>query len=822
MKTGRSIDTDVNDSSLLSFTSLSFPVFPLPDDYSTRDDYFSACAEWEKTIQKNIGLTASIPLPLSLSIKVPQPPSQRPASKFDPFRNSGKYPPSPELSLKILRHIISGSREDDELVSRFLRTSKSWGNELFEKEPEPREFGSYEDYLASMHFWLEKMKEKEEYLKHPELIGELLNFTSDNKYSTEDNESTSDKDVTEFYYVHLCSENVLKKEFKFDRKATLTDEVKCGNLLELLYFDAYRNTSCTVNHVKKEKKIPDFIADIKTTKKELISQLEEGNEPIDPDEEFAFWRNVCGFSEIRVVRFNKINMDVDINDFSDIDNILSYNLSSAQFSELISDLSKENSYGLISKLKFYLSQSSIKTNYRLMMNIFLLIKKLIQINRDVLLSQLLADCSIASMTTHLICQYSEKQMFYQNYYPPDENEPNSFLKLLYLVFSEQLIQKLIILFNDNAETVEILKAHQETFLIEQKIILTNYPQEIRNSFKNAESKNSLQLHTSVFILLSLNDIDSFLEAFHTSSQPFYYYISKLKSNVDDNISSYRISSFFLYNPEVTRKYVQSFFNVSYLQSSVPWFTIVIYSIPLLSSMISSEYNNIDLPFSLYQNTLFYFIQFVNIRSDSIIPMIITLSNIIRMKIIDKDKEYIESFEIIKQTILSIFFTSKVDDYFKSKLAVGIVNMLFIRLKNEKDVFLEKFLSLILSMMQSNNFTILNNSWIVFREWVICGYDIIKLIDQSPKMQEELKIALDKMQYSLQAQIQYFLLMQGFSVIVNKVQNKVNYKLLFGNDEFYKIMTKNEKSISNKIKHLYRINKIPLLNWERKALSLIFN
>ena len=193
-----------------------------------------------------------------------------------------------------------------------------------------------------------------------------------------------------------------------------------------------------------------------------------------------------------------------------------------------------------------------------------------------------------------------------------------------------------------------------------------------------------------------------------------------------------------------------------------------------------------------------------------------------MKIIDKDKEYIESFEIIKQTILSIFFTSKVDDYFKSKLAVGIVNMLFIRLKNEKDVFLEKFLSLILSMMQSNNFTILNNSWIVFREWVICGYDIIKLIDQSPKMQEELKIALDKMQYSLQAQIQYFLLMQGFSVIVNKVQNKVNYKLLFGNDEFYKIMTKNEKSISNKIKHLYRINKIPLLNWERKALSLIFN
>lgn len=104
--------------------------------------------------------------------------------------------------------------------------------------------------------------------------------------------------------------------------------------------------------------------------------------------------------------------------YADVDmrKILSYRLAPAQFADTISLMSTTDSYGLMEKLLFYLSQSTMERDYKLLLNLYILIKKIFQINRDVLLSQLMANCNVSDVTTYLIYLFSGKQMSYQPYY----------------------------------------------------------------------------------------------------------------------------------------------------------------------------------------------------------------------------------------------------------------------------------------------------------------------------------------------------------------------------------------------------------------------
>lgn len=95
------------------------------------------------------------------------------------------------------------------------------------------------------------------------------------------------------------------------QRAEVTNETKCGNLLESLFYDTFRSSGLSELPKKKKKSEFGFVRDFEDQKRTLIGKHEEWSVVSDDTEQqFAFWREVCHLSGVGATRFNYMPMSI--------------------------------------------------------------------------------------------------------------------------------------------------------------------------------------------------------------------------------------------------------------------------------------------------------------------------------------------------------------------------------------------------------------------------------------------------------------------------------------------------------------------------------
>ena len=687
-------------------------------------------------------------------------------------------------------------------MNLFIKEKKQWGAEMFMQEPNPLFYDSYEDYLAAMSNWKSSLQERDSLLMHPSKIKDLSEISVNEPIQI----SHDFQNRPQFH------ERKLFDPSKYRDVSPST--IPSGEKLQTLFIEM-NTLSRTPSKQPSQKPLIEPLKRIKIEKRRIIKGFTDNSESDSEQIKILyFYRDSILLSQYNFC-INRLSPE-----FSNVEELTFLtDLSPSQFKNIFSNQVSNNTqllFKFINEFTMLSRQERVCQDTRLMARIYIFLEEMMIEHPDAALSLFFSDADSVSFSTEVIFlfSYSHKNCAFQKYFRSQEN--TIFNKLAYIAFSLQFIEMASFEFGSNKKVADQLKAYRKAFIYEKNIILENNSKDIFNSFRKSLSKESLDLHTSVFIILTLVDAKSFFDAIRNQFYPFYLFIGKLKLN--NKMAFARISSFLLYNPNVSYFLVNDYFKFPNAISPSN-IKIELNSFPLLSMLIifhvSKDIESLDISCRYCQTAMFHLVQYVSIKSTLMVSLLSSICQVIVLKVKMNDKNFLNNLHVFKQSIISMFYTPDVDDDMKSKLLRAVCSLFSVPSQKDSKYFAKKFLPILFKMMLSDNDSLLNSSWTIFREWILWDPSLCKYIAKSKKSIMGLKEVLEQLNKRKTAEIQYILLLNGFTLFERhciKPQNESFMRLLNPDRKV------SEKEATKKLREISLQHKFSWLNDERKNLE----